>query len=84
MPLSNKERKIIETRALTAARTAGVPIPMGEIPGEEPDFKFNAGALAVEVSELVRQASSNDGIMPVAEEIYQPRDSPDSANAILC
>ncbi len=70
MPLSNEERKIIETRALTAARNAGVPIPMGEIPSEEPDFRFNSGALGVEVSELLRQASSNHGIMPVAEESY--------------
>jgi hypothetical protein len=46
MPLSNEERKIIETRALTVARNAGVPIPIGEIPREEPDFRFNEGALA--------------------------------------
>ena len=70
MPLSNEERKIIETRALTVARNAGVPIPMGEIPSEEPDFRFIAGALGVEVSELLRQANSNCGIMPVAEERY--------------
>jgi hypothetical protein len=70
MPLANEEKKIIETRALTAARNAGVPIPTGEIPGEEPDFSFNAGTLGVEVSELLRPASSNGGIMPVAEESY--------------
>lgn len=70
MPLSYRERKIVETRALTVARNAGVPIPIGEIPGEEPDFRFNAGALGVEVSELLRPASSNGGIMPVAAESY--------------
>ena len=64
------ERKAIETRALAVARSAGVPIPLGEIPSEEPDFTFNAGALGVEVSELLRPASSNRGIMPVAEESY--------------
>jgi len=70
MPLSLEARKIIETRALTAARIAGVPIPKGEIPSEEPDFRFNAGMLGVEVSELLRPACSNGGIMPVAEESY--------------
>jgi hypothetical protein len=64
------EQKAVENRALVAARNAGVPIPLGEIPGEEPDFKFDAGALGVEVSELLRPASSNHGIMPVAEESY--------------
>ncbi|MGA8676642.1 MAG: hypothetical protein WB621_15610 [Candidatus Acidiferrales bacterium] len=43
---------------------------MGEIPSEEPDFTFNEGALGIEVSELLRPASSNHGIMPVAEESY--------------
>ena len=62
--------KATESRALAAARVAGVLIPLGEIPGEEPDFTFNGGALGVEVSELLRPASSNHGIMPVAEESY--------------
>jgi hypothetical protein len=70
MPLSHEARKTIETRALTAARNAGVPIPTGEIPSEKPDFRFNGGELGVEVSELLRPASSNHGIMPVAEESY--------------
>jgi hypothetical protein len=65
-----REKKAVENRALTAARSAGVPIPWGEIPGEEPDFTFNAGALGIEASELLRPASSNFGIMPVAEESY--------------
>jgi hypothetical protein len=66
----NHEKKVIENRALAAARSAGAPIPMGEIPGDEPDFTFNSGALGVEVSELLRPAGSNHGIMPVAEESY--------------
>jgi hypothetical protein len=64
----NHEKKAIENRALAAARRAGIPIPLVECPGEEPDFTFNSGALGVEVSELLRPASSNDGTMPVAEE----------------
>ena len=64
------DNKTTETRALAAARSAGVPIPVGEIPGEEPDFTFNGDALGVEVSELLRPAGSNHGIMPAAEESY--------------
>lgn len=70
MAASNK--KIVETRALAAARRAGVPIPLGEIPGERPDFRFNTetGTLGVEVSELLRPASSDSGIVPAAEAAY--------------
>lgn len=71
MPPSYDEKKIIETRALGAARSAGVPIPMGEIPGEEPDFRFNGDSLGIEVSELLRPASSNSGIPPAAEASYR-------------
>ena len=69
MPLSNNERKAIETRALTRARCAGVPIPAGEILGEKPDFRFNSpsGVLGVEVSELLIPATANEGIPPVKE-----------------
>ena len=72
MPRSNEEKKIIEKRALLAARSAGVPIPTGEMPGENPDFRFQTkkGALGIEVSELVRPESSNHGIRPAAEETY--------------
>ena len=38
MPQTSEEKKVIETRALIAARKAGVPIPFGETPSEEPDF----------------------------------------------
>jgi hypothetical protein len=64
------QRKVIETRALSAARSSGVPIPLREVPGEEPDFTFNERALGVEVSELLRPASGNSGIVPVAEECH--------------
>jgi hypothetical protein len=66
------EKKRIESYVLAQARRAGVPIPAGEIPGEEPDFHFNteAGALGIELSELLRPASSNHGILPVAEENF--------------
>ena len=67
---SNEEKKIIEARALTAARYAGVPIPLREAPGEKPDFRFNTNTFGVEVSELLRPASSNFGIVPAAEENY--------------
>src|SRR5260370_31731196 len=70
MPLSNDEKKAIETRALTAARIAGIPIPLGETPGEEPDFRFNEGMLGIEISELLKPASSNFGIVPAEAESY--------------
>lgn len=65
----NEEQKRTECWFLTEARRAGVPIPSGEIPSEEPDFSFRTGsALGVELSEVLRPASSNHGILPVAEE----------------
>src|SRR5271156_6153509 len=66
----NDEKKAIETRALTAARDAGVPIPRSEVPSEEPDFTFNDGRLGIEVREAIRLASSNHGIVPAAEEAF--------------
>ena len=70
MPQTSEEKKIIETRALIAARKAGVPIPLGETPSEEPDFLFDEGKLGIEVSELMLPASSNFGIAPVAEVAF--------------
>ncbi len=67
MPQTSEEKKVIETRALIAARKAGVPIPLGEVPSEEPDFLFDEGKFGIEVSELMLPASSNYGIAPVAE-----------------
>ena len=70
MSWNNDEKKRIETWFLGAAREAGVPIPSGEICGEKPDFTFNTpnGALGIELSEVLRPASSNCGILPVWEE----------------
>ncbi len=68
----NDEKKRIESWFLRAAREAGVPIPSGEVCGEEPDFTFDnpTGALGIELSEVLRPASSNSGILPVAEESF--------------
>ena len=72
MARTNEEQKIIEFWFLNAARNAGVPIPSGEIPGEDPDFRFQTetGALGIELSEVLRPASSNHGILPVEEENF--------------
>jgi hypothetical protein len=64
MPRSNEEKKAVEIRALTAARKAGVPIPLDELPGERPDFRFNENMLGIDITELLKPASSNFGIMP--------------------
>jgi len=68
----NVEKKEAERRVLIAARKAGAPIPDGELAGEEPDFRFQstAGALGVEVSEIMRPASSNHGILPAEAEAF--------------
>jgi len=71
MPLSYEEKKIIEARALTAARNAGVPIPNGEVRGEKPDFRFDEGRLGIEVTELLRTPRSNAGIAPAEEASYR-------------
>src|SRR5882762_9704052 len=57
---------------LAAARKAGVPIPNGEIADEEPDFRFKdeIPALGIELSEVLRPASSNHGILPVERESF--------------
>lgn len=66
------EKKRIESYMLSAARDAGIPIPTGEEPGEEPDFRFimHNPPLGVETSEVLRPASSNYGIVPVEEEAF--------------
>ena len=68
----NAEKKRVEFYILAAARKAGVPIPNGETPGEEPDFRFNdeIPALGIELSEVLRPASSNHGILPVEQESF--------------
>src|ERR1700720_2413416 len=72
MPTRNEEKKTIEAWMLSAARKAGVPIPVGEIHGEDPDFTFNpeTGSLGIELSEVLRPASSNHGIVPVEQESF--------------
>jgi len=66
------EKKRIEAYMLAAARKAGVPIPTGQSPDEEPDFRFNdeIPALGIELSEVLRPASSNHGILPVEQETF--------------
>jgi hypothetical protein len=66
------EKKRVEAYMLTAARKAGVPIPNGEIASEEPDFRFDheIPALGIELSEVLRPASSNHGILPVEQESF--------------
>jgi hypothetical protein len=66
------EKKRIEAYMLAAARKAGVPIPSGETLDEEPDFRFNdeIPALGIELSEVLRPASSNHGILPVEQESF--------------
>jgi hypothetical protein len=68
----NAEKKRVEAYMLAAARKAGVPIPNGEIPDEEPDLRFNdeVPALGIELSEVLRPASSNHGILPVEQESF--------------
>jgi hypothetical protein len=68
----NQEKKEMELRALAAAREAGAPIPSGELAGEEPDFRFRTSdaVLGIEVSEVLRPASTNEGILPVEAEAF--------------
>ncbi|HXM69206.1 MAG TPA: hypothetical protein VN911_20935 [Candidatus Acidoferrum sp.] len=68
----NEEKKEIERRVLDAARIAGAPIPNGEVAGEEPDFRFYTprGVLGLEISEVLKPASSNDGILPAEAEAF--------------
>jgi hypothetical protein len=68
----NEEKKEIERRVLDAARKAGAPIPYSELAGEGPDFKFHtsSGVLGIEISEVLRPASSNDGILPAEAEAF--------------
>jgi hypothetical protein len=72
MASSSNDKKRIESWFLAEARNAGVPIPSGEVPGENPDFRFQTatGALGIELSEVLRPPSSNFGILPVEEESF--------------
>lgn len=75
MSRSYDEQKRIESWFLAAARNAGVPIPQGELPDENPDFRFwtENRALGIELSEVLRPASTNYGIVPVEEESHHRR-----------
>jgi len=73
MPRSNDEKKAVETRVLMAARKAGIPAPLGETPGEEPDFRFSQNTLGIEISELLKPASSNFGIVTAEAESYHQK-----------
>jgi hypothetical protein len=68
MPKQDKER--VERYVLGIAREVGIPIPNGETKDEEPDFRFENWdpPLGIELSEILRPAESNHGLLPVAEE----------------
>jgi hypothetical protein len=68
-------KKELEQIVLDAARMAGVPIPTGGEAGEEPDFRFHsdAGDLGIEVSELLRPACTNHGILPLEQENFHAK-----------
>jgi hypothetical protein len=70
MRAKKTDKKDVESYILSAARTAGVPIPDGEVPDEAPDFRFttDAGPLGIELSEVLRPASSNNGILPIHQK----------------
>jgi hypothetical protein len=72
MRVKKTDKKDVEAYMLSAARKAGVPLPVGEVAGEEPDFRFatDAGPLGIEMSEVLRPASSNNGIVPVDQEAF--------------
>ena len=67
------KKKEAERRVLEAARAVGLPIPVGEIAGEQPDFRLitPTGVLGIEISEFPRPASSNHGLSPIKEEAVQ-------------
>jgi hypothetical protein len=70
-----RSKKEIEQIVLDAARNAGAPIPDGAEEDEEPDFRFHSatGSLGIEVSELLRPASTNHGILPLEQENFHRR-----------
>lgn len=73
--LNMRSKKEIEQLVLDAARSAGVPIPRGEVVGEEPDFRFHTetGELGIDVSELLRPAFTNHGIVPLEQEKFRQK-----------
>jgi hypothetical protein len=71
-PPDEPSQKEVELRVLDAARKAGVPIPTGEIGGEEPDFRFKTetGYLGIELSEVLSPASPGSGISPIEQAAF--------------
>jgi hypothetical protein len=70
-----RSKKEIEQIVLDTARDVGVPIPEGGVIGEEPDFRFHtdAGDLGIDVSELLRPACTNHGILPLEQENFHQK-----------
>ena len=70
--LDEPAQKEVESRVLSAARKAGIPIPNGEIIAEEPDFRFQTelGDLGIELSELLPPATTKDGIAPIEQAAF--------------
>ena len=70
MGIRMTDKKIGEAYMLSAARRAGMPISVGEIASESPNFRFetDSGPLGIEMCEVLRPASSNNGIVPVHQE----------------
>jgi hypothetical protein len=68
----NQHKKEAERRILAAARKAGAPVPSGELEGEEPDFRFRtcSGVIGIELTEVLRPATSNHGILPAEAESF--------------
>jgi hypothetical protein len=71
-PPDEPSKKEVEVRVLEAARKAGVPIPTGEIVGEEPDFRFKTehGDLGIELSEVLSPASTDGAIAPIEQAAF--------------
>jgi hypothetical protein len=66
-------------------RKAGAAIPSGETFDEEPDFRFNdeIPALGIELSEVLRPASSNHGTLPVEQESFHKRNYDEGPTGLL-
>ncbi len=71
MPTSSYEQKRIEWWYLAAARNVGVPYLPENSPARNLILDLpTSGALGIELTEILRPASSNHGISPVEEESF--------------
>lgn len=70
-----RSKKEIEQLVLDAARDAGLPIPDNGVVGEEPDFRFHTDTvdLGIDVSELLRPACTNHGILPLEQQNFHQK-----------